>query len=101
MSKYTNEFKLEVARHYESSGDGFIATANKYGVDKTQVRNWVDVYECLGPKGFTSRYVKRTAQSKIAILHQIQAEGCGEAQAVQVVPRGYGAFDAQYAGSGV
>ena len=75
MSKYTNEFKLEVARHYESSDDGFIATANKYGVDKTQVRNWVDVYECLGPRGFTSRYVRRTAQSKIAILHQIQSEG--------------------------
>jgi transposase len=75
MSKYTKEFKLEVARHYVSSHDGFIATAQKYGVGRTQVRNWVDVYKGLGPKGFNPRQTRRTAQSKIAILHQIQSEG--------------------------
>ena len=75
MSKYTKEFKLEVARHYVSSHDGFMVTAQKYGVERTLVRNWVDVYKCLGAKGFDPRQARRTAQSKIAILHQIQSEG--------------------------
>jgi transposase len=75
MSKYTKEFKLEVAKHYVSGLDGFQATADKFSVPRSLVRSWVDVYKCLGPKGFASRQVRRTAQSKIAILHQIQSEG--------------------------
>ncbi len=75
MSKYTKEFKLEVAKHYVSGLDGFQATADKFRVHRSLVRSWVDVYKCLGPKGFAPRQFRRTAQSKIAILHQIQSEG--------------------------
>ena len=81
MSKYTKEFKLEVARHYVSSHDGFMVTAQKYGVERTLVRNWVDVYKCLGPTGFEPRYARHTSQSKVAILQQIQSEGLSLRQA--------------------
>ena len=75
MSKYSKEFKLEVAKHYVSGQDGFQVTADKFSVSRSLVRHWVDVYKCLGPKGFAPRQARRTAQSKMAILHQIQSEG--------------------------
>jgi len=75
MSKYSKELKLEVAKHYVSCQDGFKVTAGKFSVSRSLVRNWVDVYKCLGAKGFDPRQARRTAQSKIAILHQIQSEG--------------------------
>lgn len=74
MSKYSKEFKLKVAKHYVSGQDGTPGTADKFSVPRSLVRNWVDVYECLGSKGFSPRYVRRTADSKIAILRQIQSE---------------------------
>lgn len=75
MSKYTKEFKLEVVKHYVSGQSGFRVTANKFSVSRSLVRKWVDVYKCLGLKGFTLGQTRRTAQSKMAILHQIQSEG--------------------------
>jgi transposase len=75
MSKYSKEFKLKVAEHYVSGQDGFQVTADKFSVPRSLVRSWVDVYKCLGPKGFAARQIRRTAQAKIAILHQIQSEG--------------------------
>lgn len=60
MSKSTKEFKLEIAKHCVSSQDGFQATADKFSVPRSLVRNWVDVYKYLEPKGLT--LVKRAAQ---------------------------------------
>ncbi len=51
MSKYSNEFKLEVVQYYLKNG-GYGTTADKFGIPAFDtVRKWVKKYEEHGEKG--------------------------------------------------
>ena len=44
MSKLTDEDKVEIIRYYLTTNDGFRATANKFGLDRTTVRLLISRY---------------------------------------------------------
>lgn len=75
MSKYTKEFKLEVVSHYVSGLDGYRATANKYGINRSQVRSWVDIHRSDTPDSTEGRHAYRSAQLKRHVLERIQIDG--------------------------
>ncbi len=75
MSKHSQEFKLEVVRHYLSGLGGYRATANKFGISHSLVRKWLDIHSTAQPDGAERSYTHRSAQSKRNVLEQIQSEG--------------------------
>ena len=75
MSKHSQEFKLEVVRHYLSGFGGYRATANKFGISHSLVRKWLDIHSSAQPNSTERRYTNRSAQSKRNVLEQIQSEG--------------------------
>ena len=75
MSKHSQEFKLEVVRHYLSGLGGYRATANKFGISHSLVRKWLDIHSTAQPDGAERSYTHRSAQSKRNVLERIQSEG--------------------------
>lgn len=51
MSKYSSEFKLEVAQYYLDGKGGFSATSKHFGVNHELLRGWVKKYQQHGPAG--------------------------------------------------
>ena len=52
MSKYLNDFKLEVVKYYNEQHCGYQCTANKFNIPSiTTVKKWVKKYNEHGEKG--------------------------------------------------
>ena len=68
MSKYSNDFKLEVIHHYLSGEGGFTATAKRYGVEFTYVRKWVHAYRAHGQKSLTKTYTYYSVAFILSVL---------------------------------
>ncbi|EPG5614140.1 helix-turn-helix domain-containing protein, partial [Klebsiella pneumoniae] len=49
--KYSPETKLAVVNHYLSGKDGEQSTADLFGIERTSVRRWLDVYNDAGAEG--------------------------------------------------
>lgn len=74
MSKYSNEFKLEVIKYYKKYG-GLKRTAEFFHISSHElVRKWVNKYEKHGPEGllknFKSSYDGNFKQSVIEYMHK-------------------------------
>ena len=62
MSKYSNEFKLEVVNYYLNNNFGWEYVAKKFNIPAfTTVKKWVRKYQEHGPKGLTRN--KKTSYS--------------------------------------
>ena len=68
MSKYTPEFKLSAIHHHLSTGDGYKATANLYGLQCHSIRKWVCAFNIHGLSSLTKRYTSHTSQFKLSVL---------------------------------
>ena len=52
MSKYSNEFKLEVVNYYLNGKTSYPETARHFNMpDWTSIQKWVRKYQKHGPKG--------------------------------------------------
>lgn len=52
MAKYSFELKIKIIKEYLDGGGGYNYLAKKYGVkSKTQIENWVRIYEEFGEEG--------------------------------------------------
>lgn len=74
MSKYSNEFKLEVVTYYLNNNCGWNYVANHFNIPAwTTVRKWVRKYNEHGPKGlvknFKSSYSGEFKQNVIEYMH--------------------------------
>lgn len=64
--KYSDEFKLQIVREYlEGKSGGYRILQEKYGVDKGQIRLWVNLYEAGGMEGLIR--VRRTYDGEYKI----------------------------------
>jgi transposase-like protein len=72
MSKYSQDFKLEVINHYLSGREGFIATAKRYGVKFTYVRKWVHAFKLHGQKSLTKTYTHHPSTFKLSVLKAME-----------------------------
>ena len=57
MSKYSNEFKLEVVKYYLDGKGGISATAKYFGVNHELLRGWVKKYQQHGSEGLIKRKI--------------------------------------------
>ena len=74
MSKYSEEFKLEVVKYY-LNGAGYGETAIKFGIPSlTTVKKWVKKYQKHGIKGllknFKSSYSGEFKQNVVEYMHE-------------------------------
>jgi transposase len=74
MSKYTQEFKLEVVRNYLSGAQGQRTLAHRYEIDHSDVRKWVKRYTLHGDAGLVSRYSAYSLNFKLDVLNYMQSK---------------------------
>lgn len=77
MSKYTQQFKLEVVQEFLKSG-GLKKVAHIYQINHSDVRKWVLAYQAHGPDGLSHQRQNFTPEFKLKVLmhmakHQISA----------------------------
>ena len=75
MSKYSNDFKLEVVKYYLEKNCGYVNTANHFGnISDVAVLKWVRKYKEHGEKGLLknlkSSYSGEFKQSVIEYMHK-------------------------------
>lgn len=71
--KYSNEFKLTIVLEYlEGKNGGFDVLSAKYGVDRSQLRHWVHLYENNGIEGLTKVTRTYDGTTKIRIVEYMQ-----------------------------
>ena len=65
MTKYTNEFKLEVIKYYEKHHLGCIRLAEHFGIpNESIVRRWIRRYQEHGVKGLERNHIKYDGKFK-------------------------------------
>ena len=74
MSKYTDEFKLEVVQYYLTGRDGYLNTARHFNMpDWTSIPKWVRKYKEHGIKGLIksekSSYSGKFKQKVVEYMH--------------------------------
>jgi transposase len=72
MSKYSNEFKLAVIKHYLSGRGGFKTIADQYGVKYAYVRKWVHAFKAYGHQSLIKSYVQYTGIFKLSVLQYME-----------------------------
>lgn len=78
MSKYSEEFKLQVVRDYLNGSLGYTLIARKYDIsDKSIVRRWVRAYKEWGESGLALKKKKQfySVQFKLNVLHFMKQTG--------------------------
>lgn len=75
MSKYSNEFKLEVVNYYLNGKTSYPETARHFNMpDRTSIQKWVRKYQKHGPKGLVkalkSSYSGEFKQNVVEYMHK-------------------------------
>lgn len=72
MTKYDEQFKLRVIRHYTAGSHGGIgAVAALFGLGKSQVRRWVRHYQRHGRAGLNKKRSVYDAPFKLEVLERM------------------------------
>lgn len=74
MSKYTQEFKLEIVRNYLSREQGQKTLAHRYEIHPSDVMKWVERYRLHGDAGLVSRYTAYSSDFKLEVLNYMQSK---------------------------
>lgn len=79
MARHDLDFKRTVVRDYLEGTAGFRVLATKHGIDRSTVRQWVDVYRQHGEDGLRRKArgqgVHYSAQDKLKALKRMWREG--------------------------
>lgn len=76
MARYEEDLKRAVVQDYLAGPDGFRALAPKYGIDRSTIRQWVNVYRQHGDAGLRrkSQGVAYSAKFKLKVLKRMWRE---------------------------
>lgn len=72
MSKYSRNFKCEVARRYENTSSTCLS--QEYGVSARQIRYWSLAYHLNGNSAFLHRGKPYSQDFKIKVIEQMETE---------------------------
>ncbi len=75
MSKYTNEFKLQIVKDYETLKLGYKTLSKKYGVQGSLLRKWIYGYQIHGASYFDKRQQSYTYKFKLDVLQYMEEHG--------------------------
>jgi len=84
MTKYDEQFKLEVIQRYLSGEISYGELARERGVTRSMVQRWVASYQIHGQAGLAKQYVRYSARFKREVLSRIYREGLSDTQAVAI-----------------
>jgi transposase len=73
LAKYTTQFKLEVIGRYLVGDIGFASLSRLCGVDYSQVKRWVHLYQAHGEAGITKKHTSFSSSQKLGILQYMWA----------------------------
>ena len=69
MSKYSNEFKLEVVEYYLNNNIGYSSTSKHFRVNHEVLRGWIKKYQQHGPEGLLKQKVSSyTGDFKVSVV---------------------------------
>ena len=75
MSKYTVEVKLQAVELYLTGNESYQIIAESIGATKSQVINWVKLFEAQGEKGFKKGYTSYSSEFKLNVLNFMNETG--------------------------
>jgi transposase len=81
MTKYNEQFRLQVVQHYLHGPDGYRATGAHFGLDDKMVKRWVDWFQAHGIEGLKKKYAVYSAHFKLSVLQHIWDNELSYAQA--------------------
>lgn len=83
MAKFSDDLKLNVVKDYQDGHLGIRSLAEKYGISKSEVGRWIQLYERFGSGGLVSKKYKQTYsfQFKLDVLRFIERTGSSEMEA--------------------
>jgi transposase len=74
--KYSNEFRLQAVKDYLSeTAGGYSAVAEKYGIDRTMLRRWVQCYRIHGSEGLAKSSGSYGGELKLYVVEYMHANG--------------------------
>lgn len=81
--KHSGEFKCNVVRYYLETGSGYRLTARNFGINRTQVQNWVRLCRSQGYEGLLRRQptIRRTLAFKRLVVETLINESLSLPQA--------------------
>lgn len=81
--KHSGEFKCSVVSHYLETGNGYILTTRHFGINRTQVRDWVRLFKSQGYEGLLQRQpsIHRTLAFKRLVVETLINESLSLPQA--------------------
>ena len=88
MTKFTQEYKLQVAKRYLNELVSFQDLANQVGVDESVLRYWVMLVRHHGDQAFVFPYTKYPSAFKLRVIQFIQETNYSirEASAIFHIP---------------
>lgn len=83
MTKFSDDLKLKVVKDYQDGHLGIRSLAKKYGISKSVVGRWIQLYEKFGTGGLITKKQKITysVQFKLDVLRFIERTGSSEMEA--------------------
>lgn len=88
MGKFTVEEKLNAVRDYVTGNDSKKGVAKRYGVDRSVLKQWIELFQNHGEEGLRKRYTNYSAEFKLDVLNFMNDTGASpyEAAAVYNIP---------------
>ena len=71
MTKYNEQFKLQVVQYYLQGVAGYTATGAHFGLDDAMVKRWVDWFQAHGVDGLRKKFTSYSAEFKLSVLKHI------------------------------
>ena len=75
MSKYTVKVKLQAVERYLNGNESYQTIAESIGATKSQIFNWVKIFEVQGKRGFKKSYTSYSSEFKLDVLNFMSETG--------------------------
>jgi len=80
VTKYDERFKLKMVREYVSGVDGSDTLGKRYGVPRSLIKMWTELYRVHGQDGLNKKYSSYTAEFKLSVLQHMWDNGLSSGQ---------------------
>lgn len=80
MSKYSVSFKRSVVDFYGSGEYGYREVGERFGVDHSTVRKWIDLHAAHGQAGLEKKFSHYSAAFKLSVLRRMWEDGLSRRQ---------------------
>jgi len=71
MTKYDEQFKLQIVRQYLDGAAGYTALGKLHGLDDSMVRRWVKGFQAHGVDGLKKKFTHYSAEFKLSVLQHM------------------------------